>query len=121
MTCSKIYIATTTAHFTYEGKRVLVKQGVTTVHEDHGLYRAHPELFAPQRVDWDVEHQHSPAPVVETATAEPGAQRRVGRPPLPRDDEGNIIRPDAKAGPARPAVPLPAPVQASDDKEGEAS
>lgn len=114
MTCSKIYIARITAHVVYEGKRVLVRQGKTTVHEDHGLYKAHPELFVPQRVDWDVEDAPAPKPqpVVETATAEPEVPRRVGRPgrpPLPRDEKGNIIRPES-----------PKKTEA-DDKEGEAS
>lgn len=55
---------------------------------EHPLVKDNPHLFAPL----SVEHHCGRSDVVEDATAEPGQKRRVGRPPKPRDEEGNIIR-----------------------------
>jgi hypothetical protein len=48
---------------------------------DDPLVKAYPWMF---ESDEDA--------IVEEASADPGERRRLGRPPLPRDAEGNIIR-----------------------------
>jgi hypothetical protein len=102
-----IYIAKTTALFEYEGKRVIVKKGKTTIREGHPLLAEFHSLFEPLHIDYEVaERLPEPAPVpsppaprpvarVEEATNDPERPRRRGRPPLPRDKFGNIVRPEA--------------------------
>lgn len=86
MANGQIYVAKKSAILRYEGRRIVVKKDVTTVRSGHPIMDGHEDLFRPLAVVYDHEA------VVEDMTAEPGRKRSVGRPKLPRDDEGNIIR-----------------------------
>lgn len=93
-----ILVARQAFHCRIDGRRVAVPQGAT-VRADHPLAKALPRNFEPLTVTFDT---------VEQATAEPGGLRNVtpapepepelekkgrpGRPKLPRDADGNIIR-----------------------------
>lgn len=80
-----ILVAKDTLVIEYEGERVFFHKGKTLVREGHPMLKGIEEYFEPITVDYDT---------VEQATAAPGEKRttRRGRPPLPRDDDGNIVR-----------------------------
>ncbi|GGM55542.1 hypothetical protein GCM10012275_28310 [Longimycelium tulufanense] len=86
---SDVLVAKVSGAFQYEGKSVVIHAGVTTVRAGHPMLKGREYLFQPLRVhhDYDV-----PRRGVEDASANPGEKRRRGRPPLPRDDNGNIVR-----------------------------
>jgi hypothetical protein len=88
-----IYVAVQSAMFNYNGKTIIVKGGRTMVREGHPLLKQRPELFVPVRVDYDLPAQvaKNAKQVVEDATSNPNEPRRRGRPPLPRDESGNIV------------------------------
>lgn len=112
----KIYIAIRNSNLQYDGRRVVVKRDRTTVREGHPLLVKYPSLFKVLEVDYEVAEKPPepapaptppPAPVpapppappamqVEEATADPERPRRRGRPPMPRDEFGNIIRSDSE-------------------------
>lgn len=108
-----VYIANQTAVFEFGGRRVIVKKNKTTVREGHAILKEFPGLFEPLHVDYEVaEKPPEPAPApappapapeptpvqAEEATADPERPRRRGRPPLPRDEFGNIVRPESEEG-----------------------
>ena len=74
----KIMQAKTTAMIEFEGRRVVIKQGISTAHEDHGVVTEHPELWREQEVMYATEDAETPPrEAVETATAPPGERRSV--------------------------------------------
>lgn len=89
-----VYIAVKTAMFRYEGKRVMVKKGRTTIDEGHPILAAHPELFKALVPDWSSttsESKPGRGRRVEDASDDPDRPRRRGRPKLPRDEEGKPV------------------------------
>ncbi len=80
---SRIYVAIETFSFALDGNPVIVHAG-QTVREGHPILKAVPGHFVPlvEHVDFEVEQ----------ASAAPGEKRKVGRPKLPRDENGNIVR-----------------------------
>lgn len=64
-----IYIATRSFKTYVDGKRTMVRKGVTRVREGHELLRENPERFKPIDVHYDVEQ----------ATAAPAEKRKVTR------------------------------------------
>lgn len=69
---SDIYVATKTATFTFQGRRVFVTAGKTTVRQGHPMLDEFPTLFEPLKVTYDTDR-----PEVERATANPGERRTV--------------------------------------------
>ena len=64
-----IYIATNSFATHVDGKRVMVRKGVTRVREGHQLLKDNPDRFKPIDVHYDVEQ----------TTAAPGERRKVTR------------------------------------------
>jgi len=62
-----IYIATNSFATHVDGKRVMVRKGVTRVREGHPLLKDNPDRFKPIDVQYDVEQ----------ATKAPGEKRPV--------------------------------------------
>lgn len=74
-----ILVAKTNAVFDYEGRRVVIRAGVTRVRAGHPITEGREDLFEPITVDYDVEQ----------ATAAPGEKRSVRRSkPKPEDTGG---------------------------------
>ena len=90
-----IYVAKRAAMVFYEGRRIMVKKGMTTIREGHPILKANPDLFQPLNVDFETAGPVSVPRVVEEATDVPNQPRKRGRPPLPRDEFGNIIHPSS--------------------------
>lgn len=80
---SRILVAKTNALIEYDGRRIVIKGGITTAREGHDVVKAHPELWTPQKVNFEVESKTvepvTPTPV-ESATAAPGERRTVATP-----------------------------------------
>lgn len=64
-----VFIATRSFATVLDGKRVMVRKGVTRVRQGHQLLRENPERFKPLDVHYDVEQ----------ATKAPGERRKVTR------------------------------------------
>lgn len=77
------------------GRHVVMRPGtkIAFVPDPHIPYRDDDELVLayPWMFEADEDLLLADA-VIEEATANPGQARRVGRPPLPRDEHGNIVR-----------------------------
>lgn len=79
----------------WSGGKTVIAAGRTTADDDHPLVRERPDLWTD---DGPVAHLRSPhrpeegEVEVERATHAPGEKRRGGRPKLPRDEAGNIVR-----------------------------
>jgi hypothetical protein len=75
----RILVAKTTAMIEHEGRRMVIKQGITTAHEGHDVVNEHPELWEPQTVTFETEKSEpvKESKAVETATAAPGEKRTV--------------------------------------------
>lgn len=90
MPAGEILVAKQSFHAYLNGKRVFLAEGAT-VRAGHPITVGRAYLFRPISVAHDFD-------TVEQATAAPGEVRelpkRPGRPKLPRDAEGNIIRED---------------------------
>lgn len=76
---SDIYIATGSAVVDNDGQPYVVQARVTTARAGHRILDAYPELFEPLVPTFETEQQS------EQPT-------RRGRPPRPRDEQGNIVR-----------------------------
>lgn len=81
---SDVLVAKTNAMIEYDGRRIVVKKGITTAHADHDVVRTHPDLWEPQKINFataakPVEPVKDSAPV-EAATAAPGERRTVTTP-----------------------------------------
>lgn len=80
-----VYCAKQTFSIAHDGISYVVHQG-QRVRKGHPLLKVAPMHFEPYHDRCDFE-------VVEQATAAPNERRKgPGRPKLPRDDKGNIIR-----------------------------
>lgn len=74
----RILVAKTTAMIEHDGRRIVVKQGITTAREGHAVVKEHPELWVPQSVTFETESEPvKESNAVETATAAPGEKRTV--------------------------------------------
>lgn len=73
----EIYVAVDSAAVPYEGGMIVLHSGVTRVREGHELLRAHPELFKPIDVHYEVED----------GTQRPGARRGGRRSEKSPEDE----------------------------------
>lgn len=75
-----VLVAKTNALIEYDGRRIVIKGGITTAHEDHPIVREHPEIFEPQKIHFSTEQTEVKEPVsapIESATAAPGERRTV--------------------------------------------
>lgn len=59
MTTGQIYVCKESAVFQYDGDQVLVRKGETRVREGHPILKAHPELFEPLKVHYEVTEDTS--------------------------------------------------------------
>jgi hypothetical protein len=55
MSGDAILVAATSAMFDQDGRRVVIKQGRTTVREGHPITRGREHLFKPFKVDFETE------------------------------------------------------------------
>ena len=85
-----ILVANTTCMIEHEGRRVMLRRGITTVRAGHPIAEGHEQLFEPITVHFD-----RGAPV-EQATAAPGEKRSV----QPRADTSAESKPKARRKPA---------------------
>ncbi|HZN74926.1 MAG TPA: hypothetical protein VFC00_25100 [Micromonosporaceae bacterium] len=49
---SEIMIAVRQGHIRIDGRRYIVRRGVTTAHRDHPIVRDHPNLWEPIKIDY---------------------------------------------------------------------
>lgn len=50
-----VFVANTSAVFDYEGRRIILRKGVTTVRSGHPILKGRERLFDPIRVDFDTD------------------------------------------------------------------
>lgn len=78
-----------------QGTTVL-SAGVTTADDDAPLVLERPDLFTDEEPAAHLagpgRNKRADGPVVERATRSPGEKRGPGRPKLPRDENGDVIR-----------------------------
>lgn len=78
---STVLVAKMNALVEFDGRRVVIKKGITTAREGHEIVTQHPNLWEPQTVQFELKaepvKESTPAPV-EVATAAPGERRTVG-------------------------------------------
>ncbi len=94
-----IYVADKSAVFMFKGKSTRITANRTTVREGHPILESYGHLFRPLHIDYESVMATPPTPpaaerVVEEASDDPDRPRRRGRPPLPRDQHGNIVHID---------------------------
>ena len=78
---SRILVAKTNALIEYDGRRIVIKGGITTAREGHAVVTEHPELWTPQKVNFETESKPvETSTPVESATAAPGERRTVSTP-----------------------------------------
>jgi hypothetical protein len=71
----KILVATTSATFDHEGRRIWLRQGRTTAREGHPILKGRENLFKPLEVDFEVTEKPAAKP-----QARVGGQQ-AGKPP----------------------------------------
>lgn len=89
-----VYVCRESAAFEHGGNMVVVNKGYTRVRVGHPILDAHPELFEPITVHYDV-------PAVEQATAAPGEKRTLTTPktqePAKNADDVEALQKQAEA------------------------
>lgn len=87
--------ATVTGLVSWSGGKTVLAKGKTTAEDDHPLVRERPDLWTDDLPGAQLQVPNRRLVddgEVERATRAPGEKRRGGRPKLPRDADGNIVR-----------------------------
>lgn len=75
---------------TWSGGKTVLSRGKTTADDNHPLVQERPELWTDDGPLAILRGEDDGT--IERATRAPGEKRRGGRPKLPRDEDGNIVR-----------------------------
>lgn len=75
-----ILTSNVTSFIQHDGRRVLLKRGVTMVRDGHPITKGREHLFSPVTVHFDDDSsgKQAPAAPIEQATAAPGEKRSLG-------------------------------------------